>query len=280
MRRVWLLTAVSCAILAVAIAVALSPILEVGIEGVVKVSPTLRVVDVELVIDREKGSAFFDLGYVSLPMGRVLARVVVASYEGDFSVAVSGVLSLVSGDREYKIVMPCAITIREPCYRVMVVIPGYDAPMQVEEGTYRATLNLTWVARGTGRFHARLYLEEAHQSSVRVSIVGVRPKATDGWVVAEGSTRSYSMLLDTNTSSKGRVSAWIWVYDPQQQLGELGLLRVFDEELGEVVEEVGLKMLRDGPYWSLLVRIELEPGRSYTVEFTYSGISLKSRINS
>jgi len=58
------------------------------------------------------------------------------------------------------------------------------------------------------------------------------------------------------------------------------LLRVFDEELGEVVEEVGLKMLRDGPYWSLLVRIELEPGRSYTVEFTYGDISLKSRINS
>ncbi|MEM4018501.1 MAG: hypothetical protein QXW46_07080, partial [Sulfolobales archaeon] len=160
------------------------------------------------------------------------------------------------------------------------VIPGYDAPMQVEEGTYRATLNLTWVARGTGRFHARLYLEEAPQSSVRVSIVGVRPEATDGWVVAEGSTRSYSMLLDTNTSSKGKVSAWIWVYDPQQQLEGLGLLRVFDEELGEVVEEVGLKMLRDGPYWSLLVRIELEPGRSYTVEFTYGDISLKSRINS
>ncbi|MEM3988471.1 MAG: hypothetical protein QXZ22_07755 [Sulfolobales archaeon] len=161
MRRVWLLTAVSCAILAVAIAIALSPILEVGIEGVVKVPPTLRVVDVELVIDREKGSASFDLGDVSLPMGRVLARVVVASYEGNFSVAVSGVLSLVSGDREYRILMPCAITIREPCYRATVVIPGYDAPMQVEEGTYRATLNLTWVARGTGRFHARLYLEEA-----------------------------------------------------------------------------------------------------------------------
>ncbi|MEM3132225.1 MAG: hypothetical protein QXV72_06345 [Sulfolobales archaeon] len=57
------------------------------------------------------------------------------------------------------------------------------------------------------------------------------------------------------------------------------MLRVFDEELGEVVEEVGLKLLRDGPYWSLLVCIELEPGRSYTVEFTYSGISLKSKIN-
>ncbi|MEM2308820.1 MAG: hypothetical protein QW266_07855, partial [Sulfolobales archaeon] len=108
MRRVWLLTAVCCAILAVAIAAALSPILEVGIEGVVKVSPTLRVVDVELVIDREKGSASFDLGDVDLPMGRVLARVVVVSYEGDFSIAISGVLSLVSGDREYKIVMPCA----------------------------------------------------------------------------------------------------------------------------------------------------------------------------
>ncbi|MEM4435293.1 MAG: hypothetical protein QXP10_04365 [Sulfolobales archaeon] len=40
-----------------------------------------------------------------------------------------------------------------------------------------------------------------------MSIVGARPEATDGWVVAEGSTRSYSMLLDTNTSSKGKVSA-------------------------------------------------------------------------
>lgn len=279
MDRLGLLALVGgAALAAVVMAVALSPLLEVGIEGVVDVPPRLKAVDIKLVIDREKGTASFDLGEVAVPKGSILAKAVLVSHEGEFGASVSGVLTLESGERVYRIAMPCAIAIGEPCYRVMVLIPGYDTPLPVEEGAYRATLNLSWVARGWGRFYARLYIETVPQGGVRASVAGVKPKTTDGWVMAEGSTRSYSMLLSTNTSAEGRVSAWIWVYDPQQVLKGVGLLRVIDEETRSVVEEVELRMFRDGPYWSILVDISLEPGRGYTVEFSHVSVSLGSKI--
>lgn len=160
MRRQGLLVLLisSLAALAVVLALALGPILEVRIEGVVSVPPKTKVVDVRLTIDREEGSESFDLGEVAVAGGGLVARVVLQSYEGDFAVVVSGVLTL-SGKQNYAIPMPCAIAVGEQCYRVMVLIPGYDTPMPVEEGIYRVTLNLSWRARGSGRFYAKLYLE-------------------------------------------------------------------------------------------------------------------------
>ncbi len=152
------LAASAVALAAVALALALPPLLEVSIEGVVNVS-SARVVDVKLTVDREEGYERFDLGEVAVGGGMLRVRAVLVDYEGDLRIAVSGELRLESEERSYTVAMPCAIVIGEPCYRVMVLIPGYDVPMPVESGTYRATLVLSWRARGSGRFHAKLYLE-------------------------------------------------------------------------------------------------------------------------
>ncbi|MCX8185286.1 MAG: hypothetical protein RMI56_04000 [Sulfolobales archaeon] len=159
-KTAMLVVAGSVALAAITIALALAPLLEVRIEGVVEVSSALKTVDVNLVIDSEEGSQDIDLGEIKIPKGKVVTRVVLLSREGEFNISISGLLVLKSEDRSYRIPMPCAISIGEPCYRVMVIIPGYDAPMSVEEDTYRATLELNWRARGSGRFSARLYLEK------------------------------------------------------------------------------------------------------------------------
>jgi len=50
------------------------------------------------------------------------------------------------GELEYRVSMPCLLSVGEPCFRVMVLIPGYDAPMRIEAGEYRVELTLHWRA--------------------------------------------------------------------------------------------------------------------------------------
>lgn len=132
-------------------------ILNVGIRGFVNVPS--RTFDINLVIDRESGVTLYDLGRVEIPDGGVIVKVILVEKEGNFTVAVSGVLTLKSQTRTYTIDMPCAIVVGVPCYRIMMIIPGWDEPMPIEGGVYDVNLKLVWSeASGTGRFHAKLQL--------------------------------------------------------------------------------------------------------------------------
>ncbi len=42
---------------------------------------------------------------------------------------------LLEGQRKYLVPMPCMAVHGTPCYRVQVVIPGYDQPTLVMPGT-------------------------------------------------------------------------------------------------------------------------------------------------
>ncbi len=54
--------------------------------------------------------------------------------QGDARVA-GGLTARLAGPREYVVHMPCAISTSE-CARVMAVMPGYDAPMEIAPGVY------------------------------------------------------------------------------------------------------------------------------------------------
>jgi hypothetical protein len=260
---------------AVAVATYLGPLLEVRISGEVKVPQSLKVADVVLVINQKEGSETFDLGEVFVPKGPVRVRVSLESYEGNFSLAVGGALTLESGSRSYRVQMPCAIAIGEPCYRVMVLIPGYDAPMLVEEGSYRVRLNLSWRAEGSGKFTARLHLLSEEGLGIRV--LGLKPENTDGWVVAENSTRSYAMLLSTSSTREGKVRVYVWVFDPQNIESGEGRIRVVEQATG-TAREACVRMFRDGVTWSTLLEVDVEPGKSYVVEYSFDSITLKAKV--
>jgi len=58
----------------------------------------------------------------------------------------------------YDVSMPCLIA-NEECFRILKLIPGYDAPLQILPGKYNATVVLKWIASGTGSFIVKLHME-------------------------------------------------------------------------------------------------------------------------
>jgi len=61
------------------------------------------------------------------------------------------VLDRVSDGKIYTVGMPCMYVEDMKCARVMTIIPGYDTPMKVDAGMYVITLNLYWIAEGSGK---------------------------------------------------------------------------------------------------------------------------------
>ncbi len=95
------------------------------------------------------GSATLDLGVVTLPTAFYVFRLVLAyRVEGNASLVVGGELRLEGDARSYRVGMPCLISHGTSCARVMVLIPGFDVPLRVEEGAYRASLTLSWTSTG------------------------------------------------------------------------------------------------------------------------------------
>lgn len=67
---------------------------------------------------------------------------------GNVTVA-GGLRARLVGEQEYIIDMPCAIA-TGPCYRVMVIVPGYDAPMEIAPGNYDFYLSGNCTTEGDG----------------------------------------------------------------------------------------------------------------------------------
>jgi len=58
-----------------------------------------------------------------------------------------------------KWITPYLLSIGESCCRVMMLVPGYDSPLKIDEGLYEVVLTLRWLANGYGVFNLKLYLE-------------------------------------------------------------------------------------------------------------------------
>jgi len=134
-------------------------LLEVNTVGIINVSNTVKVVDIKLDINEREGIKTIDLGSIKIPSGNIQVRSKLVSYEGNFSILLNGELILKSDNMTYRILMPCLLSIEESCYRVMMLIPGYDSPLKIDEGLYEVVLTLRWLANGYGIFNLKLYLE-------------------------------------------------------------------------------------------------------------------------
>ncbi|MCX8135719.1 hypothetical protein [Pyrobaculum aerophilum] len=67
---------------------------------------------------------------------------------GNVTVA-GGLKARLVGGQEYVIHMPCAVA-TGPCYRIMVIIPGYDAPLEIAPGNYDFYLSGSCTTEGNG----------------------------------------------------------------------------------------------------------------------------------
>lgn len=237
-------------------------VLEVNIEGTVNVPPNYMVVDAELNIDRKEGEKTISLGNLNIPAGNLLVKPNLTEREGDFNLALSGVLVLESSERTYRIPMPCLVSAGGTCYRILMMIPGYDAPLSVEEGVYNATLTLRWTAEGAGKFRFKLILQYSEEpAEAYIEVIGVRPETADGWTIASNSTRTYSMLVKKDSPTSA--SAWVWVFDPHNvSTGKLAF-KVVDKYSGRTATEELVNAFRDGFYWSVVVEVRTPAGGNY-----------------
>ncbi|MEM1526295.1 MAG: hypothetical protein QW775_06280 [Ignisphaera sp.] len=136
----------------------LAHLFDINIWGNVNVEePTIIESDIELNIDREVGSKIYELGVVNIPKNiSMQIKGELRDYKGDIKLVLNGILELKSKEKIYRINMPCLININEPCYRVAMIIPGYDAPLTVVSARYNVTLTLSWKASGKGSFYLKL----------------------------------------------------------------------------------------------------------------------------
>lgn len=257
-------------------------LLEVNLDGVVSVKPSVRVVDVELNVDSRMGEKLINLGSVYIPAGSVIVRSELVSYEGNFTLILGGELLLESNERSYRILMPCLASVGGYCYRIMMLIPGYDTPLTISEGFYNSTLLVRWSAEGVGRFRLKLILEFIETSNkvfnaVSVSVIGVKPNNTDGWFIAQNSTRSYSMLVKPVNHTSALV--WVWIFDPNNVSSNLLKFEVVEASSGRTLYLENVEMFRDGVYWSVLVEVNLTTG-SYVVRSSFDGVVMSAAISS
>ncbi|MEM0454125.1 MAG: hypothetical protein QXO98_05675 [Sulfolobales archaeon] len=251
-------------------------LLEVNLKGVVDVKPNIKVVDVEFSIDDGVGEKLIDLGNIHIPAGNVIIRSRLVSYEGNFTLILSGELMLESNTSSYRVLMPCLANIGDHCYRIMMLIPGYDAPLPISEGDYNATLTIRWSAEGVGRFHLKLVLEFSETTgNVSISVIGIKPGSIDGWVVAHNSTRSYSMLVNPVSDTSALV--WVWIFDPSNVSSNLLTFEVIEDSTGREISEEVVEMFRDGVYWSVLVEVDVPIGR-YVIKSSFGDVVMSATI--
>lgn len=253
-------------------------VLEVNIEGTVNVPPNPTAVDVELNIDKKEGEKTVNLGNINIPAGNLLVKPNLTEREGDFDLALSGVLVLESSKRTYRISMPCLASAGGACYRILMVIPGYDIPLSIEEGVYNVTLTLRWTAEGTGKFRLKLILQYSEEpGKACIEVVGIKPENTEDWAAASNSTRTYSMLV--KKASPTSTLAWVWVFDPHNiSTGKL-TFRVIDKYSGSTVAEELVNAFRDGFYWSVVIEVRTPTNGKYRLTcILKDGITLNADL--
>ncbi len=61
---------------------------------------------------------------------------------------IDGRAVLSGGDRGRVILMPCLIHEGMGCFRIQMLIPGYDVPLRISRGAYNLSLFLHWRSQG------------------------------------------------------------------------------------------------------------------------------------
>lgn len=101
---------------------------------------------------------FSDIGVLVVP-AKTSIIVKVGFSKVDGGIIVGGALVLKGEKHTYTITMPCFVA-TESCIRIMAIIPGYDAPLEIEPGKYSIDLEVAWDAKGRAQVVAELIVTE------------------------------------------------------------------------------------------------------------------------
>lgn len=80
---------------------------------------------------------------------------------GNLKVAVNTIVQI----GNITILMPCSYYNIRSCIRVMMIIPGYDEPLEIGEGTYPVSVKICWLKEsGSGTLKLKLKVVERENS--------------------------------------------------------------------------------------------------------------------
>ncbi|RLG76215.1 MAG: hypothetical protein DRO23_01670 [Thermoprotei archaeon] len=79
---------------------------------------------------------------------------------GDLKVAANAIVQI----GNITILMPCAYYNTKSCVRIMMIIPGYDEPLEISKGTYPVSVKICWL-KESGNGTLKLKLKVIEQES-------------------------------------------------------------------------------------------------------------------
>jgi len=196
------------------------------------------------------------------------------------SISLSGRVLLVSENNSYKIDMPCILRLNVSCPRITAIIPGYDAPLRVEPGRYLVSIELSW-SEAKGRGGVYLSLSPRAYDAIIIYLGSYQPEDTSGWITAEGSTRSYALLVDktkasTGRSGYGKFTVHIWVFEAAGDEYKKFKLELTSLETRKTMTALEMPVKKQGPYYQALLIVKAKPGE-YLLRIT-SPVSLKIEL--
>jgi len=167
--------AVILLVLAVALLAAAAAGLELGVLGEVVIEGEFDVggallepeeieLDLGVVRDPEGFVVFEDIAVLRVSSGGAMIQFLVEEDELPEGILIVNLLVTLSGEGvEYVIEMPCAAYTGD-CVRLEKVIPGYDEPLPVEEGVYRVSVEVSWLAKGRREGDLKITLRVVEQA--------------------------------------------------------------------------------------------------------------------
>ncbi|MCS7135772.1 MAG: hypothetical protein RMJ14_03350 [Nitrososphaerota archaeon] len=187
------------------------------------------------------------------------------SVEGLQSLSLSIRGDLVSKNANYSIYMPCVLYFNTSCARVTVIIPGYDVLLRIEPGRYSLRLEAYWTeAKDSGR--VRLSISTKAYNAAIIHLGYESPQDTSYWITAEGSTRSYAMLVDkvetsAGDSGYGEFTTYIWVFAPLQEENKIFKFNIISLETGKVEHHLEIPVEKKNSTYSSMLLIKATPGK-------------------
>lgn len=222
--------------------------------------------NVELDISTEKGMKDFgEIALIDIKKPDVLRfKLIDWDIRGLQSLSLSAKVHLVSKGANYSINMPCILCFNASCTRVTVIIPGYDVPLRIEPGNYSLRLEVYWFeAKHSGKVRLSISMR-AYNASI-ISLGYEIPKNTTNWIMAEGSTRSYALLVDktetlAEVSGYGEFIAYVWVFAPFQEDIKIFKFNMESLETGKVEHHLEIAVNKVNGTYSTMLLIKAVPG--------------------
>jgi len=196
----------------------------------------------------------------------IVFRPILVDYYNVDRIVVEGyaILKSLSSNVSYRVYMPCAVIVNTSCFRVQIIIPGYDYPLRIRRGVYEVTYHLSWTANGEGKVTVIMtYLLYTCSSKATIDVLaGKSPSNFERWHVANGSTRMYFLAISNLTvyDSYGVFNVCAWQFTPEVSRSLSRYVIYLYDNQGALTAYAVVPVEKVGFYYQVCLRVKVRTG--------------------